>query len=273
MKMVLIPAYNSVNTIAEVILKAKVGVDEVVVYDDGSTDDTVFIARGCGAKVIEGKVNRGKGYALMRLFEYAKRFSPDVVVTIDSDMQHNPNEIFEVMRPILVNRADVVLGVRTDIPVFYRRIGNKIFDSLGRQKGSQCGFRAYNMKALEKIKITKFGYSADSEIFSQVKDLRIKEVFVSVKYDKYSHKKNPFSHFIQVFNFIFLKRPLLNLGILGVIGFSFGIMGMIDVVKLWQINQELAVGKLLFYMTVLLLGALTFFVGLILHVIRSEKND
>lgn len=269
----LVPAYNSVHTIAEVVLKSKEVVTAVVVFDDGSTDDTAFVAEGCGAEVIREERNRGKGYALMRLFEHAKKFSPKVVVTIDSDMQHNPRDIQRLIQPILVNEADVTVGIRQNIS-YVRRIGNNVLDLMSglKKKESQSGFRAYSVKALRQIKITTNGFGVDTEILGCVEGMRIKELLIDTRYDKYSHKRNFVSHFVEVFNFIFLRRPLLNLGVLGGSGFLLGLFGMAEIVRVWNLKNELALGTLLFFMIILLLGAFTFFVGIILHVIGREKK-
>ena len=83
MKLALIPAFNSVHTIAEVVLNTKERVDMVIVFDDASTDDT---AMGCGAQVIRSDKNRGKVFALRELFDAANKLFQAVVVTLDSDM-------------------------------------------------------------------------------------------------------------------------------------------------------------------------------------------
>lgn len=284
MKIALVPAYNSVHTIAEVVLKTKEVVDMVIVFDDGSTDDTAYIAEKCGAKLIKSDRNRGKGFALRELFDSARKWYPEVTVTLDADMQHNPRDIPKLIQPILEDRADVAIATREKIPKL-RSFGNKLLDYIStvsflrklykiESKETQSGFRAYSAKTLKKIDITTHGFGVDSEIYMKLKKLGMRFWFVpvGVRYDKYSHKKNPVSHFMQVFNFIFLKRPLLHLGLLGAIGFLTGLFGLVDVVNWWNVHQELAIGRLLFSMTVLLLGTLTFFVGLIIHVIRSEKR-
>jgi len=266
----LIPAFNAVNTIAEVVLKTREVVDLVMVYDDGSTDDTSYVAEKCGAQVFRNSRNRGKGAALRELFEQARKLRPEAAVTLDADMQHDPYDIPKLVEPILRDEADVAVGVRRDVR-FVRRVGNIILDFMAglRKRETQSGFRAYGPAALERIKITTHGYGVDTEILECVKDMRVKEVSVGSRYNQYSHKKNILRHFLEVFNFIFLKRPLLNLGGLGLAGFAVGLWGIFEVVKVWNLYRELALGTFLLSMLFIILGALTFFTGIILHVVKS----
>ena len=270
MKIALIPAYNAVHTIAELVLKVKEVVDLVVVFDDGSTDDTAYVAEKCGAKVIKSDRNRGKGFALRELFDAAKRYNPEVVVTLDADMQHNPYDIPKIIEPVLKGEADVVLGLRKKVGGI-RKLGNLVLDKMGGQKETQCGFRAYSLSAMKYIKIASAGFAVDTEILAATKDLQVKEVLIDVECDEYSHTKNFILHFMEVFNFIFLRRPLRNLGILGAAMFFFGVIAIGDVVTTWRLYSELALGTFLAGITAIILGAFSFFTGIILHVLKERK--
>jgi len=107
-----LPAFNEQRTIAEVILKTEKNVDRVVVVDDGSSDLTAEVAERLGATVIRHKRNIGYGAALRSGFEHALKLNPKVVVTLDTDGQHDPNEIPNLVKPILEGKADVVIGSR-----------------------------------------------------------------------------------------------------------------------------------------------------------------
>jgi len=95
-------------------------------------------------------------------------------------------------------------------------------------------------------------------------------VQIEQRTDKYSHTKGALSHFVEVFNYLFLRRPLLNLGGLGLAGFVAGLWGIHEVVKTWNLYKELALGTFLFSMLFIILGALAFFTGVILHVISAR---
>ena len=88
-----IPAYNEQKAIGEVIFGALKYVDEVVVVDDCSSDSTVNVARKFGASIVQHKTNQGYGAAIMSAFRFAKRSGADILVTLDGDGQHDPNEI------------------------------------------------------------------------------------------------------------------------------------------------------------------------------------
>jgi len=102
-----IPAKNESKSIFEISTKAKKYVDEVLVIDDNSTDNTREVAETAGATVIQ---NEGKGY-LKGIKTGFKKAKGDIVVTLDGDGEHNPGEIPLLTGPILNGKADLVLGL------------------------------------------------------------------------------------------------------------------------------------------------------------------
>src|SRR4051812_32262382 len=88
-----IPAYNEDRFIASVVLKARHFVDEVIVVDDGSTDETVALAEACGAHVIRQPSNQGKAAAINAGFLIARERNASAVVLLDGDGQHSPTDI------------------------------------------------------------------------------------------------------------------------------------------------------------------------------------
>ena len=91
--LVAIPCYNEGLAIGTVALKAKRYVDEVLVMDDGSTDDTVEVAEAAGATVVAHEENKGKGRAVKNALQYAVEHDFDALVLLDGDGQHDLNEI------------------------------------------------------------------------------------------------------------------------------------------------------------------------------------
>ena len=109
-----IPGFNVGHTIGSVVLKAKRYVDEVLVIDDGSTDDTVKVAEYAGAKVLRHKKNMGYGAAIQSCFRYARENKFDVMVIIDGDAQHDADFIPAV---ITDNSADFMAADNISGPV------------------------------------------------------------------------------------------------------------------------------------------------------------
>jgi len=155
-----VPAYNEAQYISDVITKTKKYVDQVIVIDDGSTDDTAKLAEANGALIVRHYMNLGKGRAINTAFEIARKIRPMAMVLLDGDGQHNPEEIPLLLEPVLKNRADMVVGSRfltkNRIPK-YRILGQHIL-TLATNWGSgikltdsQNGFRAFSRKAIENL--------------------------------------------------------------------------------------------------------------------------
>ena len=111
MNLACIPAYNEENNIAGIIKKSLLHVDQVVVCDDGSTDGTAKIAKNAGAVVIS-QSNQGYGAAISTLFDYARKNNAKIMVTLDSDGQHNPEQIPLLINAITTHGVDVSIGSR-----------------------------------------------------------------------------------------------------------------------------------------------------------------
>jgi glycosyltransferase involved in cell wall biosynthesis len=190
---IVMPARNEEKAIGGVLdaLK-KEGWRDVIVVDDGSKDRTAKIAESKGATVIRHEKNRGLGAALRTGLSKARELKADVVVTFDSDGQHDPKAIRELVDS--VDGADLVIGARrfVNIPM-NKRIGNFGLNFITRMLGgplvdSQSGLRAFNRRALGAIHIMSDRYVVSSEIVIQSKRarLRIKEVPVSCYFTQYS---------------------------------------------------------------------------------------
>jgi len=284
----IIPCLNEAATIGSMVLKVRHYVDAVLVVDDGSVDDTAKIAREAGAVVLAHKTNMGKSAAIKTGFNYALRNAYDYAVTLDGDGQHNPEEIPIVIGSILNNGHDISLGIRagnrTEMPR-WRKIGKRILDySTGLGNGgfvtdSQCGFRAFNHDAIEKLtpKINGNGFSIESEqlILSNDLDLKVKKVDVSCRYKnlKNTSKQNSATHGFHVLSsvikLIVERRPLLLIGVPGFVLTTIGILLGIYTLQYYNQTQIFLLSNILLICMILIIGTLSMFMGIVLNVLSS----
>ncbi|KKR81578.1 MAG: hypothetical protein UU73_C0001G0146 [Candidatus Daviesbacteria bacterium GW2011_GWA1_41_61] len=196
-----IAAYNEEKTISEVLEELKEYVDQIVVVDDGSSDETFKKATGPKVILLRHLANLGQGAALQTGFEYAKRNKADIVITYDADGQFLACDIPRLIKPILQNKADIVLGSRflgqaINIPptrLLTLKLGiifTFLFSGL-KLTDVYNGLRALNSKSLHKINITQNRLAHASEILDKIKinQLRFTEIPVTVKYTDYSKQK------------------------------------------------------------------------------------
>lgn len=280
-----LPAYNEEKHIAEVILGAAKHVDRVVVMDDGSTDRTSTIAQACGAVVVRHARNQGYGAAIRACFETAKKMHADVLVTLDSDEQHDPEDIRQLIHA-LDEGSDIVIGSRflkdngRCIPL-YRRFGIRLLTVATNAAGgttvsdSQSGFRAYSKKAMGTIEITASDMSAGSGILFQAKKhkLKISEVPITCRYDVGStSSQNPIHHGTIVLASILRKAAQDHATCAGIAG----IAGLLLVAGMLAGNGIVGLSGLPF--TLLMLSAVGVCTGVVLQPIvdahhESEKDD
>lgn len=199
---IVIPAYNEEKVIQDVIREIQAAdYKNIVVVDDGSTDQTYEKAKAMpGVIALKHLINRGKGAATKTGIEAAKMLDAGIIVTMDGDGQHNPQDIARLIEPIKSNHCDVVLGTRLIDPrgmprhkILANWIGNAVtwyFYGLW-VSDSQSGFRAYSRHASELINTKTDRYEYDSEVIREIYlyKLKYKEVPIEVRYTEYSMGK------------------------------------------------------------------------------------
>lgn len=160
---VIIPAYNEAETIGSVIeaLRAHAPHYDIVVVNDGSTDETAEVVRGYhGVELINLPYNMGIGSAMQTGYKYAVREGYDIAAQCDADGQHPPHQLQEIIDAVAEDRADMVIGSRyvADtgyVPSFSRRVGKSLLSRLvdsvvgGGITDTTSGFRAMNRSTLE----------------------------------------------------------------------------------------------------------------------------
>lgn len=147
---VVIPAYFEEKTIASVVRMALPFADEVLVVNDGGTDDTSKNARSAGARVIELDRNMG----ITKALQYGLREAQgDIVVTLDADGQHDPSDIPGLTKPIIDGDVDLVMGKRPSFPYLSERMLSWM-TSLRVPCSDACtGFRAVKREIAERMKL------------------------------------------------------------------------------------------------------------------------
>lgn len=195
---IVMPAFNEEKIIGKVITSLrKEGYENIIVIDDGSSDNTGAIAQRNGAMVCRHPINRGLGGALGTGIEAALQENADIIVTFDSDGQHSPKDIKKLTAVIEKKKADVVIGSRLLKPKgmpFIRRIGNLGLNIITYMlfgvwtTDSQSGLRAFSRDAAQKIQIRTNRMEVSSEIIKEIGRLRLrfKEVPIRAIYTDYS---------------------------------------------------------------------------------------
>jgi len=200
-KIAVIAAYNEEKKVASVVDDVSRYVDLVIVVDDGSIDKTASVVKNKKAVVLKHCINLGQGAALQTGFDYAKRFNPKVTITYDADGQFEAREIPKIIRPILDQQADIVLGSRflgktvnmSHVRKYVLKLGilfTLIFSEI-KLTDTHNGFKALSEKALNSIEITQNRMAHASEIIDEIKrnNLSYVEIPVTVKYNDYSKQK------------------------------------------------------------------------------------
>ncbi|VAW48807.1 hypothetical protein MNBD_GAMMA03-466 [hydrothermal vent metagenome] len=146
-----IPALNEEQTISKVINGVKGYVDEVILIDDGSVDNTAELAKKEGAVVLSNEENLGYERSIDYGFALAAKREATIILTFDGDGQHSPEDIPHMVEPILKGEADIVTGVRA----YYPRVTEYLFALVAKIKADikdpLCGFKAYHVKVYKDL--------------------------------------------------------------------------------------------------------------------------
>ena len=212
----LIPAYNEERNIASVVKKAKEYTDVVLVVDDGSQDKTREVAETAGAVVISYPENKGKAEAMRVGFKECIRVNPDVVIVLDADGQHDPDEIPQFLKKI--NEGfDIVVGARQfdrsvmpKIRIFANSFSSRVTSLVCRTKilDSQSGYRAIRTSVIQKIPLTSQRYQIETEMLIKAAKCNFKIAFIPIKTIYRKEAKSKVNQIIDPLKFLFLVFKL-----------------------------------------------------------------
>ena len=287
-----IPAFNEEKNIATIITKLADITDTIIVCNDGSSDLTLDIAKKMGVFVINHEKNLGYGAAIRSIFLKAKEMNGDVLVTFDADGQHRIEDIENVIKPIIDQKADLVIGSRfldeseKEVPQ-YRKVGIKVITKITNASikkqltDSQSGFRAYSKKVIAELNPSELGMGISTEILIKAssKKFRITEVPIKILYAGDTSTHNPVSHgssvIFSTIKYTSIEHPLKFYGIpsmiLFVIGMSFTYLSAEYYAEIGRLNTNLtiiAAGTILIAVVLLITSILLYS---LVSVVR-EKN-
>lgn len=203
---ILIPAFNEARVVGNVIKsmrnelkKAQLDAD-IVLVDDGSSDDTSIVAEKMGVLVIKHILNTGAGGATATGLKYSKKFGYLMAATMDADGQHDPRDVIRGLKILHKENIDLLIGSRlinSSGMSKLKVIGNKALSYLTfllcgvNMTDSQSGLRIYSKKSLNELKWNNRGYEFCSEMILRAKqqNLIIAEYPIKAIYTDYSKAK------------------------------------------------------------------------------------
>lgn len=258
---VVLPAYNEAATVVGVIESVRerlepVGIFEAIVVDDGSTDETNPLAREVGAYVIRHRWNEGLGVAIATGIDAALRRGADIIITMDSDGQFNPDDVLPLIQPILENRAEMVVGSRferTDyIPPDITEWKLKLSKLLAwmvskvlwgkRLTDVTCGFRAYTRNAAMRLNfMSRFTYTVESIVDAVQKGVSTTQVPIRARgvreFGRSRLTSNLPRYIFGIFLILFRRmrdsRPLIFYAVYALMFLSAGLITLAAIAKFW----------------------------------------
>lgn len=293
---VMIPAYNEEETIAEVIKKIPDQIPaidsiETLVINDGSTDGTARVAERAGAhKILSHRTNSGLGASFRDGINCSLDMGADIIVNTDADGQYNAGEIPKLIKPILEGKAEIVLGYRNisslDFMPLSKKIGNKIATWVTAKvsnlpiKDAQTGFRAFSKEAALRLNLSgEYTYVQETLIQAKDKDLSVAQIRVEFRERKGNSRliSNPFSYARKAGSTIirsYRDRAPLKVffwigGVFIIIGIIFGLRVLIHFFKTGVVSPYIP--SAIIAPMFIVVGFLIFVLGLLADMFRTTR--
>ena len=252
MKLIIqIPCYNEAETLEITLrdLPKKIkGIDEieVLIIDDGSSDNTARIARDCGVDyIVRFRRNKGLARGFMAGIDACLRNGADIIVNTDADNQYKAEDIAKLVQPIISNEADIVVGARDILSIKHFSPLKKVLQKLGsavlrlisstKVDDAPSGFRAFSKSAALKINVfDNYTYTMETLVQAGAKGLRVVSVPIGVNPQKRESKlvKNIFDYVFKsmktTIRMFIVYRPFRFFAILALLS---GLIGFILVLR------------------------------------------
>ena len=285
----IIPAFNEERSIGSVVLRLRPLVDQVIVVNDGSGDQTEEVARLAGAAVVNHGVNRGYGAAIRTGLEAAARLNPAAVVLLDADGQHRIEDVPTLLEPILGGNADVVVGSRfvdgrTRVPSVRRfaQHGLTLLTNAGSGVAltdSQSGMRAFSPRAVRSLLSSRsqsMAAASEMQFLASDADLRVQEVPIEIRYFQ-EVKRSALAHGLDVLSgilqLISQRRPLMFFGAPGLALVLLSLYFGLDVLFTFDRVKVLLVGQLIVSVAFFIVGVLTLFTAIMLNALHGLRRE
>ena len=195
--LIAIPVYNEKQHIRPLIQQVLKYHENILIINDGSTDGTEkILSEFTSIRTFTHKQNEGYGQSILDAFEFAKEINISWIITMDCDFQHQPKTLPQFFKQISIQKADIISGSRylnnkniQKVPKERLRINRNItsiLNSLLRINITDafCGFKAYRVKSLKKLRLTEKGYGLPLQLWIQARqnNLKISEINVPLIY-------------------------------------------------------------------------------------------
>lgn len=208
---IVIPAYNEGERLKDFLPQLRKFNLDIVVVDDGSTDNTGDVARESGVIVLRHERNLGKGKALQRGFNFVLERGYDAVITMDADLQHDVQDIPDFINAYRSGDADIVLGdrmLKTDSMPWVRYMVNKITSKIISvltgcpMRDTQSGFRLIRRKVLESVTLSTSKFDMESELLIKASAQGFKIDSIPVHTIYFENRESKIRPFIDTLRFL-----------------------------------------------------------------------
>ena len=208
-----IPSYSGEKTLETIIKKSSKYVDEVIVIDDSLTKNIGKIAKKAGAIVFYNKGNKGVGYSRRKGIKKALERNADIIITLDDDLQHKPEDIPKFVEKIKQG-YEIVIGVRNlkKYP-FIKKFGNFWLTFLTnlicgtKVRDTECGYKAFSREAVKKLNLRADRYEIEEEIIYEIGRNKLKYTCIAIDSPVY---RKGITIVQGITNFIYLLRRKIS---------------------------------------------------------------